>query len=78
MSEPPCEFCQGTQGVELISALTSYPNPELTVWDRLAFEEGGLSEPPNPNPPLFLCVRCTKEYTEHWEGMWAEYHAGLL
>lgn len=73
-----CVFCQEAHGIGLVSALTSYPALELTMWDRLGLEEGGLSEPPDPNPPLLLCKRCTEEYTEHWTEMWTEYHAGLL
>lgn len=33
-------------------------------------------EEQNVNP--VLCVDCAKEYNQHWEEMWREYHSGLL
>jgi len=60
---PPCERC-GSPGARPTAVRTAYP------WT----DDGGF----NPNHPMHLCPPCTGEFDEHWDGMWADYHAGLL
>jgi len=52
-----CENCR-TKPARTIPALTRYP------WD-------GTGE--DPNRPLDLCFRCSRDYVEHWKNMWGEY-----
>jgi hypothetical protein len=41
-----------------------------------AYEWDGKGEDPN-NPPI-LCEEHKKEWVEHWQERWDEYHAGLI
>lgn len=43
---------------------------------RTAYHWDGKGE--DPNHPVLLCDDCWEEYAEYWDGMWADYYAGLL
>lgn len=73
-----CKLCGETVGVVRRPARTAYVAPELTDWERLGLEEGGLAIPPDPNPDLDLCPACSEEYDEWWDEQWREYYMGLL
>ena len=62
LPRPPCERC-GASGARPTAVRTAYS------WA----DNGGI----NPNHPMQLCPPCTEEYNEHWDGMWADYYAGL-
>lgn len=70
-----CARCDSTKGVKLTPALTAYPEPVLTVWDRVLLAG---DDPPDPNPPILLCGVCAKEHYDYHMGLWEEYHRGLL
>jgi hypothetical protein len=62
LPRPPCERC-GASEARPTAVRTAYS------WA----DNGGI----NPNHPMHLCPPCTEEYNEHWDGMWADYYAGL-
>jgi hypothetical protein len=71
----PCAHCDSTKGVQLTPSLTTYPEPVLTAWDRILLDG---EDPPDPNPPLWLCGQCAKDHYDYHMEMWREYHSGLL
>lgn len=58
-----CLHCGTQEGVQMEAARTAY---ELL--------EGEL----DPNADVPLCGSCAAEHHEHWDEMWAEYHAGCM
>jgi hypothetical protein len=68
----PCLRCGTTEGVELESSRTMYPTEPPTWLERVADIET------DPNAPIPLCRECAEEHHDHWNGMWAEYYAGLM
>lgn len=69
-----CARCGITEGVELESSRTCYVSRPRTWVERVAGEE----DPPDPNAPIPLCRECAVEHHEYWDGMWAEWRAGLM
>ena len=58
-----CEYCGSRYKTRYERSRTAYH------WD-------GKGE--DPNRPVLLCRECAAEHHDHWDGMWDEYHAGLL
>jgi len=61
--------CEGQEGPCQHTNVSLVPGRTRYEWD---------GEGRNPNGPVLLCPDCAAAYNEHWDGMWADYYAGLI
>lgn len=69
---PVCERCGETEGVEWVGGGTAY-HYEPTTWEIIIYGPGGL----NPNRDSPYCPACAKDYHDHWDEMWRDYHSSI-
>jgi hypothetical protein len=78
-AKTPCEHCGATEGVELEGSRTLYPFEGQPIYIRDVLKNPDiLKRSADPNKPVYLCRACAKAHHEHWDELWADYHAGLV